>query len=262
VEPLIAVQDIHKSFGSLAILQGIDLAVHQGETVVILGASGSGKSTLLRCLNLLEIPDRGVIVFRGKRVGSTTVGRRPLYAQRDLMALRQSVGMVFQQFNLFSHLTVEENIMVAQIKALKKSRHDARQTSRKYLEKVGLLAKADAYPNRLSGGQQQRVAIARALAMEPAVMLLDEATSALDPELVGEVLATIKQLREDGMTMIIVTHELGFAYHVANRIVFIDQGVICEQGSPDEVLLSPRQEKTKDFLRGHNTFRLPESAVI
>jgi len=262
VEQLIVAKNIHKSFGPVEVLKGIDLSVNKGETVVILGASGSGKSTFLRCLNLLEIPDAGSIDFRGKRVGSETGTGQTNYSARDLQFLRQCVGMVFQQFNLFPHLTVEENVTIAQMKALKRSKSEAREIARKYLNKVGLLAKADTYPSKLSGGQQQRVAIARALAMEPAVMLFDEATSALDPELVGEVLTTMKQLSVEGMTMIIVTHELGFAYNVANRILFLDKGVICEQGTPDQVLISPKQEKTKDFLRGHKTFRLPESLEI
>jgi polar amino acid transport system ATP-binding protein len=262
MENLISARDIHKSFGPLEVLKGVDLSVDKGETVVILGASGSGKSTLLRCLNLLEIPSRGRISFEGKEVGSADSSGKVSYNAGDLNNLRRHIGMVFQQFNLFPHLTVEQNVSIAQIKALKRSSEQAKATSLKYLEKVGLIDKAGVYPSRLSGGQQQRVAIARALAMEPSVMLFDEATSALDPELVGEVLATMKQLSVEGMTMIIVTHELGFAYNVADRILFLHQGLVYEQGTPDEVLVHPRKERTRDFLKGHQTFRLPESADL
>ena len=259
MEPILEIKDLHKYFGKLEVLKGIDLAVNKGETVVILGASGSGKSTLLRCLNLLEVPDTGTLRFEGKVVGTPSTGGRTVYRESDLCDLRRRVGMVFQQFNLFPHLTVEENVMVAQMKVLGRSKDEARSVARRQLDKVGLIAKAEGYPSRLSGGQQQRVAIARALAMDPAVMLFDEATSALDPELVGEVLATMKQLSVDGMTMIIVTHELGFAYNVADRVVFLHQGKIHEQGTPDDVLVRPKTDRTRDFLRSHSTFRLPES---
>lgn len=258
MESVIEVKDLHKYFGKLEVLKGINLSVNKGETVVILGASGSGKSTLLRCMNLLEIPDTGTLRFDGSVVGSRSANGKTTYREADLCSLRRRVGMVFQQFNLFPHLTVEQNVMVAQMKVLGLSKDEARAKARVQLEKVGLIAKAENYPSRLSGGQQQRVAIARALAMEPAVMLFDEATSALDPELVGEVLATMKQLSVDGMTMIIVTHELGFAYNVADRVVFLHQGKIHEQGAPEEVLVHPKTERTRDFLRSHSTFRLPE----
>jgi polar amino acid transport system ATP-binding protein len=259
VEPILEIKDLHKYFGKLEVLKGVDLAVNKSETVVILGASGSGKSTLLRCLNLLEVPETGTLSFEGKVVGTPSPGGKTVYRESDLCTLRRRVGMVFQQFNLFPHLTVEENVMVAQMKVLGRSKEEARSVARRQLDKVGLIAKAEGYPSRLSGGQQQRVAIARALAMDPAVMLFDEATSALDPELVGEVLATMKQLSVDGMTMIIVTHELGFAYNVADRVVFLHEGKIHEQGAPDDVLVRPKTDRTKDFLRSHSTFRLPES---
>jgi len=258
MNPVIEVKELRKYFGKLEVLKGVDLSVNKGETVVILGASGSGKSTLLRCLNLLEIPETGTLLFQGAVVGTPVPNAKTQYRDADLCALRRSVGMVFQQFNLFPHLTVEENVMVAQMKVLDRSKDEARSVARRHLDKVGLIAKAQSYPSRLSGGQQQRVAIARALAMDPAVMLFDEATSALDPELVGEVLATMKQLSVDGMTMIIVTHELGFAYNVADRVVFLHQGKIHEEGTPEEVLIHSKTERTRDFLRSHSTFRLPE----
>ena len=258
---LIAIKNLHKNFGKLQVLKGIDLIVDQGETVVILGASGSGKSTLLRCCNLLELPSSGTLEFDGRLVGKRDGGGNMAYRERDFCTLRQRVGMVFQQFNLFPHLTVLDNVAVAQTKVLGRAKDIAREKARVYLDKVGLLSKADSYPSKLSGGQQQRAAIARALAMEPAAMLFDEATSALDPELVGEVLATMKQLSNEGMTMIIVTHELGFAYNVAHRVLFLHEGEIYEQGSPDDVLVYPKKARTQDFLRGHQTFRLPTPGV-
>jgi polar amino acid transport system ATP-binding protein len=256
---MISVSGLHKSFGTLDVLKGIDISVDRGETVVLLGASGSGKSTLLRCINLLETPDRGVLFFDGRQIGSGPDAQgKVVYRQKDLTELRTRVGMVFQQFNLFPHLTVEQNVIIAQRKVLNRSRAEAREKAAHYLAKVGLAEKAGNYPSQLSGGQQQRVAIARALAMEPDAMLFDEATSALDPELVGEVLQTIKQLSEEGMTMLIVTHELGFAYNVAHRVVFLNEGLIYEEGTPDEVLVRPQRERTRAFLRSHTTFRLPE----
>ncbi len=260
MEPVIAIQGLHKRFGKVDVLKGIDLSVDKGKTVVILGASGSGKSTLLRCLNLLEIPDAGTLRFDGAVVGTPDARGKVAYRESDMSSLRRRVGMVFQQFNLFPHLTVEENVMVAQVKVLGRSRSDARASAQRHLERVGLAAKAQSYPARLSGGQQQRVAIARALAMEPAVMLFDEATSALDPELVGEVLATMKQLSTEGMTMVVVTHELGFAYNVADRVVFLHEGTVHEQGTSEEVLVRPAMARTKEFLRSHMVFRLPEPA--
>ncbi|MBM7342091.1 amino acid ABC transporter ATP-binding protein [Pantoea coffeiphila] len=254
---MIELRNIHKSFGGQPVLRGIDLRIEKGEVVVILGASGSGKSTLLRCMNLLETPDRGEIILNGQPLGKPARDGARRYDDRDLQALREKTGMVFQQFNLFPHLTVERNITVAQTHILRRSASEAKSIAEHYLAKVGLADKATSLPTQLSGGQQQRVAIARALAMKPELMLFDEATSALDPELVGEVLNTIKGLRDEGMTMAIVTHELGFAWHVADRIVFLRDGTIYEQGTPDEILLHPSLPHTQRFLASHTTFTLP-----
>ncbi|SIT49424.1 histidine/lysine/arginine/ornithine transporter subunit; ATP-binding component of ABC superfamily [Paraburkholderia piptadeniae] len=258
---ILAVSGLRKSFGNLEVLKGIDFSVQRGETVVILGSSGSGKSTMLRCLNFLESPTQGRIEVHGKLVGTPLDGGRFRYTQQELCDLRTRVGMVFQQFNLFPHLTVAENVMLGPVRVRGTSREKAKQLADTNLAKVGLSHKADAYPSRLSGGQQQRVAIARALAMEPDVILFDEPTSALDPELVGEVLNTIRQLSEEGTTMLIVTHELGFAYNVADRVLFLHQGQIHEQGSPQDVLVHPKQPRTQEFLRGHTLFRMPEPEV-
>ena len=254
---VLRIEGLHKSFGSLEVLKGIDLKVRQGETVVILGASGSGKSTMLRCVNFMEVPTAGRLYLNGKLIGQQK-GDDMVYCERELTPLRAHVGMVFQHFNLFPHMTVKQNVMEGPRTVLKLGRDECERRARTYLEKVGLDWKAQSYPAQLSGGQQQRVAIARALAMEPEIMLFDEATSALDPELVGEVLDTMKELADDGMTMLVVTHELGFAYTVADRVLFLSQGTILEQGAPTDVLIRPRQEGTKNFLRGHGSFRLPE----
>lgn len=248
---------ICKSFGSLEVLKNIDLEVQKGETIVLLGASGSGKSTLLRCVNFLEIPSAGQITLQGQVVGRQARGKTA-YSEHDLTQIRTRVGMVFQHFNLFPHMNVEQNVMEGPRTVLGLSRDECRQRARKHLNKVGLEWKADAYPSHLSGGQQQRVAIARALAMEPDVMLFDEVTSALDPELVGEVLETMKELADEGMTMLIVTHELGFAYTVADRVLFLSEGRILEQGTPTDVLTRPKETATQNFLRSHGRFRLPE----
>jgi polar amino acid transport system ATP-binding protein len=257
----IRVEKLMKRFGELQVLDGIDLSVQVGETVVILGASGSGKSTLLRCMNFLELPSSGRIYLHGELIG-TPVNDTPdgeiKYVERRLRPVRSKVGMVFQHFNLFPHMSVLQNIMDAQITVLRRSRAAAEARARELLAKVGLGDKVDSYPANLSGGQQQRTAIARALAMDPDVMLFDEVTSALDPELVGEVLRVMRALREDGLTMVIVTHELGFAYHAADRIVFLNAGRIYEEGNPHEILISPKRERTRQFLEGHNQFRLPE----
>ncbi len=261
MDEVLRVENLHKRFGALHVLRGIDLSVRKGETVVVIGASGSGKSTLLRCLNFLEMPDEGCITFEGRPVGRPT--RKPgvmAYSGRELNALRARVGMVFQQFNLFPHMTVEGNVMIGPMKLRGLSREAARALAHDNLRRVGIIEKARDYPARLSGGQQQRVAIARALAMEPSMMLFDEATSALDPELVGEVLLSMRRLSEDGMTMVVVTHELGFAYNVADRVIFLEDGQIHEAGSPQEVLLNPKQDRTREFLRSHTLFRLPEAA--
>ncbi len=248
---------VYKSFGELEVLKGIDLTVNSGETVVMLGSSGSGKSTLLRCINFMETPTAGHIYLHGDRVGAEKSGKI-YYRESELCKLRSKIGMVFQHFNLFPHMTVLQNVMEGQITVLKRGKSESIQKAQAQLERVGLLDKADEYPSRLSGGQKQRVAIARALAMDPEVMLFDEVTSALDPELVGEVLKTMRQLAEDGMTMVIVTHELGFAYHVANRVLFLDDGVILEQGVPHDILKHPKTQRMREFLEGHSLFKLPE----
>jgi polar amino acid transport system ATP-binding protein len=258
MDEVLRVEGLHKRFGPLHVLRGIDLTVGRGEAVVILGASGSGKSTLLRCLNFLEMPNEGRIHLDGQLVGRQGRDDRMRYTNRELCALRMRVGMVFQQFNLFPHMTAERNVMIGPMKLRGLSEIEARRIAVSNLDKVGILEKARSYPAQLSGGQQQRVAIARALAMEPSMMLFDEATSALDPELVGEVLLAMRRLREDGMTMLIVTHELGFAYNVADRVVFMEHGVIHEEGTPEQVLLNPQRPRTRDFLRSHTLFRLPE----
>jgi polar amino acid transport system ATP-binding protein len=246
-EPMLRLKGIHKRFGELEVLKGIDLEVAKGEVICILGASGSGKSTLLRCVNLLEPPEEGEIFLEGEDIckgpGSGT-GEQSW----NVDFVRQRVGMVFQQFNLFPHRSALGNVTMAPEKVLGKDRREAEEAGRALLERVGLGDKIDQYPERLSGGQQQRVAIARALAMEPHVMLFDEVTSALDPELVKEVLDTMRELASEGMTMLVVTHEIGFAKEVCDQVVFMDGGVVVEQGPPADVLDHPRQERTKKFL--------------
>ena len=232
--------DVHKSFGRHEVLRGIDLAVEEHEVLCLIGASGSGKSTLLRCVNLLEPIDRGRIV-----VGRDEVTARGV----DVNAVRRRIGIVFQAFNLFPHMTVLRNVTLAPIHVLGKSRADAEREARALLERFGLGSRADDYPDRLSGGQQQRVAIVRALAMRPELMLLDEVTSALDPELVAEVLQVIRELAEGGMTMLIATHEMGFARDIADRICFLDDGVILEQGPPERILTEPHEPRTQQFLQ-------------
>lgn len=236
---MIYVNDLHKSYGKNEVLKGIDEHIKKGEVVCLIGPSGSGKSTFLRCINLLEIPTNGKIIFEGKDI--TEKGT-------DIDKIREKMGMVFQQFNLFPHKTVCENICLAQVKVKKKSKEEAKKKAMALLKKVGLEDKADAYPSSLSGGQKQRIAIARALAMEPDVMLFDEPTSALDPEMVGEVLNVMKDLAKEGMTMVVVTHEMGFAREVGNRIIFMDQGKILESGTPDEIFKNPKNPRTIDFL--------------
>ncbi|MGE3150436.1 MAG: amino acid ABC transporter ATP-binding protein [Pseudorhodoplanes sp.] len=255
---ILRVEGLKKSFGTVEILRGIDLSVRKGETIVLIGASGSGKSTLLRCINFLELPSAGRIVVDGQPVGTASGPNDTVrYSDAELRKVRTKVGMVFQHFNLFPHMTALQNVMEGQTTVLKRSKADAEKRARELLQKVGLADKADAYPARLSGGQQQRVAISRALAMDPDVMLFDEVTSALDPELVGEVLRVMRTLRDEGMTMLIVTHELGFGYHIAHRVMFLHQGAIHEQGTPDQVLVHPKNERTRQFLEGHGQFRLP-----
>lgn len=238
-EALVRISGLHKRFGDNHVLRGIDLEVATGEVLCIIGPSGSGKSTLLRCVNLLETPTEGEVWVGGALLTDPDC---------DLDRARRSTGMVFQQFNLFAHMTVLDNVAVALRKVLRQPRGDAETTARSLLARVGLTDKDAAYPAQLSGGQQQRVAIARALAMGPSVMLFDEATSALDPELVGEVLGVMRSLAEEGMTMLVVTHEMGFAKNVADRVVFMDGGVIVEQGPPAQVIGAPREERTRRFL--------------
>jgi polar amino acid transport system ATP-binding protein len=248
-EPVVKVEGVHKSFGRLEVLKGISMDVDQGEVFVVIGPSGSGKSTLLRCINHLEQINSGRIWVDGDLVGYRQVGEK-LHELRDSEAVtaRAKIGMVFQHFNLFPHMTAMENVVLAQRIVLDRSGNEARRRATELLERVGLADKVDEYPARLSGGQQQRVAIARALAMDPKVMLFDEVTSALDPELVKDVLDAMRELANEGMTMIVVTHEMGFAREVANQVIFMDEGAIVEQGSPDQVIRSPREERTKRFL--------------
>ena len=243
-----------KRFGATEVLRGIDLDVARGERIAILGASGSGKSTLLRCLNFMERPGGGTITLDGQVLGREGKAGERAYRESELIQVRQRVGMVFQQFNLFPHMTAIGNVMegLRTVRGMPKPEAEAR--ARKELARVGLADKADTYPAHLSGGQKQRVAIARALAMDPEMLLFDEPTSALDPELVGEVLAVILALAEEGRTMMLVTHELGFAYHVATRIIFLADGAIHEQGTPDEVLKNPKKERTRAFLASHKQF--------
>ena len=236
---LIKVENLHKSFGKLEVLKGINAEIDKGDVMVVIGASGSGKSTFLRCLNLLEEPTGGTITFEGVNITDSKV---------DINKHRQKMGMVFQQFNLFPHKTVLKNLTLGPTKLLKQSKKEAEANAMRLLERVGLADKANAYPNQLSGGQKHRVAIVRALAMNPDVMLFDEPTSALDPEMVGEVLEVMKQLAKEGMTMVVVTHEMGFAREVGTEVVFVDEGVIVEQAPPKEFFENPKNPRLKDFL--------------
>ncbi|MFJ3213411.1 amino acid ABC transporter ATP-binding protein [Streptomyces flaveolus] len=246
---MVDIRSVHKSFGALEVLKGIDLTVRSGEVTVVLGPSGSGKSTLLRTVNHLEKVDRGAVTVDGALIGYRRTGDRLReLPEREVLRQRTRIGFVFQNFHLFPHLTVLENITEAPVSALKRPRREAAEAARRLLDRVGLADKADAYPRHLSGGQQQRVAIARALALEPKLLLFDEPTSALDPELVGEVLDVIKDLARQGTTMIVVTHEIGFAREVADTVVFMDDGRIVEQGPPGDVLDRPRHVRTRAFL--------------
>jgi polar amino acid transport system ATP-binding protein len=246
-ESMVKLEGIHKRFGELEVLRGIDLEVARGEVVCVIGPSGSGKSTLLRCINVLEPPEKGDIYLEGRNIcrGSSAPAGEAGY---ELDFVRQRVGIVFQQFNLFPHRTALENVAMAPEKVLGRGRQEARAKATELLERVGLADKLEQYPERLSGGQQQRVAIARALAMDPHVMLFDEVTSALDPELIKEVLDVIRELADEGMTMIIVTHEMGFAREVGDKVAFMDEGLIVEEGPPARVLDNPREERTRRFL--------------
>lgn len=236
---MIRVNNLHKSFEKNEVLKGINEHIEKGEVVVVIGPSGSGKSTFLRCLNLLEVPTSGEIIFEGKNITDKKV---------DINKIREKMGMVFQQFNLFPHKTVLDNLTIAPIKVKGVSKADAEKKAKELLDRVGLLNKADAYPSSLSGGQKQRIAIARALAMDPDVMLFDEPTSALDPEMVGEVLNVMKELAKEGMTMVVVTHEMGFAREVGDRILFMDKGNIMEEGTSEEIFSNPKNPRTIDFL--------------
>ena len=251
---LLSVQGLRKRFGADEVLRGIDLDVQRGDCIAILGASGSGKSTLLRCLNFMERPSAGTVTLAGQAIGRATSGSERQYDEAELTRVRQRVGMVFQQFNLFPHMTVLANVMEGLRTVKRLPVAAARDKAMAELVRVGLADKADAYPARLSGGQKQRVAIARALAMEPELLLFDEPTSALDPELVGEVLRVIRSLADEGRTLLLVTHELGFAFHVANRVLFIADGVIHEQGPPQQLLKAPTQPRTQAFLARHREF--------
>ena len=239
-EPILQINHLSKTFGSHEVLRDIDFSVNPGDVTSIIGASGSGKSTLLRCINLLETPTSGEILYHGTNIDNIKGGAS---------AYRSHVGMVFQSFNLFNNMTVLKNCMVGQMKVLGRSKDEAHEQAMRYLEKVGMAPYVNAKPRQLSGGQKQRVAIARSLAMDPEVILFDEPTSALDPEMVGEVLSVMQNLAQEGLTMLVVTHEMGFARAVANKVVFMDQGVIAEEGAPAEVLGNPRHERLKSFLR-------------
>lgn len=241
-EVILKINNLEKSFEKNLVLKSISTEIRKGEVVVVIGPSGSGKSTMLRCLNYLEVPTSGEIYFKNDRIGFKK-------KEKELDLQRSKIGMVFQSFNLFPHLTVLENLTIAPLNVLNITKEEANIRAMDYLKKVGLLDKVDAYPRELSGGQQQRVAIARALCMNPEVMLFDEATSALDPELVGEVLKVMKELALSGMTMIVVTHEMGFAKEVADRVIFMDGGLIVEEGSPKEIFENPKEKRTMDFLR-------------
>ncbi|MEG0250520.1 MAG: amino acid ABC transporter ATP-binding protein [Peptostreptococcus sp.] len=236
---MLEIKDLHKSFGNLDVIKGVDLEIDKGDILVIVGPSGSGKSTVLRCMNLLENPTSGDIIFEGESIVNN---------KKAIDKVREKIGMVFQNFNLFPNKTIIDNIILAPMKVKGKSKEEATKKAEELLNRVGLIDKKNAYPTQLSGGQQQRIAIARALAMEPDVMLFDEPTSALDPEMVNEVLDVIKELANEGMTMAIVTHEMGFAKEVADRVVFIDEGIIVEDGTPDEVFNHSKSDRAKDFF--------------
>lgn len=252
-EPALVAEDIHKRFGGLEVLKGVSLTAHEGDVIAMLGASGSGKSTFLRCINLLETPDAGRVYVRGEliRMKHNRLGAPVPEDPKQVARIRSRLAMVFQQFNLWSHMTVLENVIEAPIHVQKVPKAEAIDKAKRILEKVGILDKLDYYPSHLSGGQQQRVGIARALAMEPDVLLFDEPTSSLDPELVGEVLRVMRQLAEEGRTMVVVTHELGFAREVSSHVVFLHEGRLEEEGPPAEVLGSPKSERMRQFLASH-----------
>jgi len=248
--PALIVENIHKRFGDLEVLKGVSLTAERGEVVSMIGSSGSGKSTFLRCINLLEIPDEGSVILAGETLTMTRDrnGEAMPADRRQVDRFRTRLGMVFQSFNLWTHMTIEQNVMEAPVYVQKRSKDEARALAAKYLEKVGIAEKANMYPEQLSGGQQQRAAIARALAMEPEVLLFDEPTSALDPELVGEVLRVMRQLAEEGRTMVVVTHEMGFAREVSSQVLFLHQGRVEEEGPPSLVFDNPASERCRQFL--------------
>jgi polar amino acid transport system ATP-binding protein len=253
--PILEIRALHKRFGALEVLRDVSLAVTPGEVVVVIGPSGSGKTTLLRCINLLEEYENGTIAIDGEPIGyriEAGTGRRLRMPEREIAAARARIGMVFQSYNLFPHMNVLQNIVAAPVRVKRIARRQAEARARELLAMVGLSDKVAEYPIRLSGGQQQRVAIARALAMDPKIMLFDEVTSALDPELVGEVLAAMQQLAADGMTMVVVTHEMSFARDIADRILFMDAGIIVEEGKPDHLLFTPQSERVRTFLKRYN----------
>jgi len=253
--PILEITALHKRFGAFEVLRDVSLAVTPGEVVVVIGPSGSGKTTLLRCINLLEEYESGTIAIDGEPIGyriEAETGRRLRMREREIAAARARIGMVFQSYNLFPHMNVLQNITAAPVRVKRVARRQAEARARELLAMVGLSDKVAEYPIRLSGGQQQRVAIARALAMDPKIMLFDEITSALDPELVGEVLAAMQQLAGDGMTMVVVTHEMSFARDIADRIVFMDAGIIVEEGKPDHLLFAPQSERVRAFLKRYN----------
>lgn len=239
MEPIIEVKDLHKTFGKLEVLKGIDFQITKGEVITIIGSSGSGKSTLLRCINLLEMPEEGQILYHNKDI---------LKGEININAHRSHIGMVFQSFNLFNNKTVLENCVIGQVKVLKRSKSEAEAKAHQLLEKVGMASFANTSSNSLSGGQKQRVAIARALCMDPEVLLFDEPTSALDPEMVGDVLEVMKQLAIEGLTMIVVTHEMDFARDVSTRVIFMDKGIVAEEGNPEQLFSNPKKDRTKEFL--------------
>jgi len=253
-ETILSIRGLQKSFADNHVLRGIDLSVNKGDCIAILGASGSGKSTFLRCLNFMEIPTDGEVTFAGKTIGTARPGKPRHYPEGELTKVRQRVGMVFQQFNLFPHMTVLGNVTEGLRTVQDMDKTSAETRGMEELTRVGLAEKTHEYPSRLSGGQKQRVAIARALALAPDVMLFDEPTSALDPELVGEVLNVIRGIADEGRTMLLVTHEVGFAYHVANRVIFMADGVIQEEGPPEQVLKNPQNPHTQAFLARHKQF--------
>ena len=247
---ILEIDSLRKTYGQHEVLKGVDCSVEEGEVIAIIGSSGSGKTTMLRCVNMLEDFQGGTIRLDGEEIGYHVEGTtRRRKAEREIARQRALTGMAFQQFNLFPHMTAAENVMLGLIKVKKKQKAEARAIADRWLDRVGLAARADHYPGQLSGGQQQRVAIARAIAMSPRLMLFDEVTSALDPELVGEVLQVIKGLAADGMTMLLVTHEMRFAYEVSSRVIFMNQGVICEQGDPREMFVKPKTERLAEFLK-------------